>query len=104
MPSDMLILVPSRGRPENAARLLTAWAQTHAEADLLFCVDSDDETLPGYWDVTEEIAIAERKRIGPTLNDQALRHTSQYRVIGFMGDDHLPRTEHWDHLMSQTIP
>lgn len=89
----MIVIVPSRGRPENAARLLDAWEATGAVADLLFCLDNDDPALDDYPRGTP----AERLGLVGTLNHYARRYSERlFDYIGFMGDDHLPRTPHWD--------
>jgi hypothetical protein len=89
----MIVLVPSRGRPDNIRRLRQAWADTRAEADLMVLVDDDDPTLPDYG---ADVVVGPRRRIGPLLNDVALSVLDLYDVVGFMGDDHCPRTERWD--------
>jgi hypothetical protein len=38
----MCVVVPSRGRPENADRLAKAFIDTNADADLYIVVDNDD--------------------------------------------------------------
>ena len=98
----MLVIVPSRSRPHNIARLLEAWRDTKAHADLLVLVDDDDPTLDGYrdlvvdWTPGHSMIAGARQRIGPLVNEWAVRLVDDYDVIGFMGDDHVPRTEGWD--------
>jgi hypothetical protein len=48
MMRDMLVIVPTRGRPAAATRLIEAFAATGATTDLVFCVDNDDPHLPEY--------------------------------------------------------
>lgn len=98
----MLVIVPSRGRPDHIVALLRAWESTRTYAELLVAVDSDDEMLERYEMVLETapswatIHVAPRKRMAPTLNDRAMESVERYDVIGFMGDDHRPRTHGWD--------
>jgi glycosyltransferase involved in cell wall biosynthesis len=98
----MLVIVPSRGRPANVAELIVAWRQTRSYADLLIVVDDDDETLEEYRAAVDgapswvRFEVAPRKRLGPTLNDFALKNADDYDIIGFMGDDHRPRTFRFD--------
>lgn len=101
---DLVVLVPSRGRPENVARLEQAFKDTGAWDDprchLVVCVDDDDPTLSEYVDRTESVLVV-RPRLGlvGTLNEQAhwYAHVSllQPKYIGFMGDDHHPGTPGW---------
>jgi hypothetical protein len=96
----MCVLVPSRGRPSNIARLAEAWFTTGAGAHLVVCVDSDDPELLGYEALADDygfaLRVGEPSRIGPILNDVAPALAPGYDVVGFMGDDHLPRTIGWD--------
>lgn len=93
MAESMIVLVPSRTRPGNIARLVQAWSDTGATAALRVLVDDDDPTLGEYpsW-----VTVGPRQRIGPLLNEHALRLVDEVDVIGFMGDDHVPRTPGWD--------
>lgn len=93
----MVVVVPSRGRPHNVARLAQAWRDTGATADLSVLVDADDETLPGYQALgLPALHVGPRQRIGPLLNQWAPLLAKGYDVVGFMGDDHVPRTPGWD--------
>jgi hypothetical protein len=76
--SDLLVIVPSRGRPHNIADLYVAWSETtHRDASLLVAVDDDDPQLPEYQRVCSLAGI-------------------DHRAVAFMGDDHRPRTIGWD--------
>lgn len=96
----MLVIVPSRGRPENVARLeeaRSAMSVMGPEVDFLYVVDDDDPKCMEYVRLDlPQLAIVHRKRLGPTLNDMAAVNAHQYDALGFMGDDHLPRTVGWD--------
>lgn len=103
----MLYIVPSRGRPNNIAVLLNSWEATRTTARLWVCVDEDDPELPGYKKldipVWASLRVGPRMRLGPTLNHYATKYIEQCNadgvtdeVIGFMGDDHRPRTKGWD--------
>jgi len=96
--SEMTILVPSRGRPENIIRLMDAWgATTVRDTRLLVLVDDDDSKLDDYLAIPNiDIQVGPRLRIGGTLNVVAPEIAKISRNIGFMGDDHLPRTKGWD--------
>jgi len=96
--SEMTILVPSRGRPENIIRLIDAWGTTTTRnTRLLVLVDDDDSKLDDYLSIPNiDILVGPRIRIGGTLNVVAPEIAATSRNIGFMGDDHLPRTKGWD--------
>lgn len=99
----MCVLVPSRGRPSNITRLASAFATTNATASLVVAVDSDDPTLADYRIASEgygfDLVVGTPSRIGPIMNDNAPALAEAFDVVGFMGDDHLPRTEGWDVTM-----
>ncbi|MFI8942745.1 hypothetical protein [Streptomyces syringium] len=95
---DLLMIVPTRGRPDSIPAILQAWQATGATADLLFAVDDDDPQLDDYLAhraTTDDTQV--RWRIGPrlrlcgTLNAATLEVADQYRYLAFMGDDHRPR-------------
>lgn len=102
---DLLVIVPSRGRPHNIADLWVSWSETtHRSAELLVAVDDDDPTLPEYERVCSligvELVVGPRLRLTGTLNKVAVERALQHRALAFMGDDHRPRTIGWDkHLM-----
>lgn len=105
----MLVIVPSRGRPQNVKRLIEGWTETQAKATLLIACDDDDPTLDEYVEVMVkasmshqfQLFIGRRMRLAGTLNHLAVERVERAAtvpgdIIGFMGDDHLPRTPHWD--------
>ncbi|HWB35089.1 MAG TPA: hypothetical protein VHA75_03600 [Rugosimonospora sp.] len=99
--ADLLVIVPSRGRPHNIAALHDAWSvTTTGAAGLLVAADDDDPTLPGYRDVCGdrgiELTVGPRIRMVPTLNKAAVERAPHHYALGFLGDDHRPRTLGWD--------
>ncbi|MER5750605.1 hypothetical protein [Streptomyces sp. NPDC002088] len=103
--TELTILVPTRGRPENLARLWQAFVDTcEFETRLVALVDNDDPELPAYQQLADRLSeepmfrmgIGPRLRLGPTLNAAAPKWAARARAVGFMGDDHLPRTVGWD--------
>lgn len=121
MTAELLMIVPSRGRPQNVRALLEAWCETATgAADVLIALDDDDPTwneykykgwmLPGWPEGSERPlrwTMKERLRLGGTLNHVAhkmtYRYSSPYRAVGFMGDDHLPRTKGWDQRFMEAL-
>lgn len=111
----MAVIVPSRGRPQNVARLIQAWVDTETTAELVVAVDADDPTLDEYTralvgtPVHVDMVVGPRRRLGGTLNELAPYYAGlpwkdyfqrpACDVIGFMGDDHVPRTLGWDHAV-----
>lgn len=95
---DMLVIVPTRGRPGNVALQQFALRETRTTmADVLYAVDDDDPMALEYCAMDGiSVAVGPRMRLGGTLNFHALHNVDDYEVIGFMGDDHRPRTPLWD--------
>lgn len=108
---EMVWIVPSRSRPSNIERLIAGFHTTRVHTDLLVVVDNDDPELEEYLKVAGKassfewftLAVWSRLRLAGTLNYFALAMASEYEQIGFMGDDHLPRTPIWDGLMSAKL-
>ena len=111
--SDLCVIVPTRSRPANIARLIQGWEDTGATAHLLIVLDEDDPTLEDYDEVLREsrgheygflgVIVAPRKRLGPTLNHEAIAQAQRWAYVGFMGDDHLPRTAGWDDRITDNL-
>jgi hypothetical protein len=103
--SEMTILVPSRGRPKNIIRLMDAWsATTVCDTRLLVLIDNDDQKLDEYLAIPNiDVQIGPRLRIGGTLNAVAPIEATKCFAIGFLGDDHLPRTKGWDDRFLSTL-
>ncbi|OQQ12979.1 hypothetical protein B0675_39880 [Streptomyces sp. M41(2017)] len=106
MADDLLVIIPTRGRPQAVPEIVQAWDDTGATADLLFCVDKDDPELAAYKALAKDLADDQRvrfvfwarKRLCGTLNQAAVKNAPNYRYLAFMGDDHRPRaaTMAWD--------
>lgn len=106
----MLVIVPTRNRPNNMVELINSWKETAQFAHLLFAVDDDDEFLDEYKRqfianavVGMELYVGPRLRLGGTLNALSVKYTDEYSVIGFMGDDHRPRTVGWDNAVMEAF-
>lgn len=107
----MIVIVPSRGRPQNVARVASAWCDTDAfvqGAELLFAVDRDDPEFEEYAAAVQLAARVHQESITMHTSDawrpmvhkldtvaNALAAGRYADVIGFAGDDHEPRTEGW---------
>jgi hypothetical protein len=102
---SMAVIVPSRGRPQNVEALIEAWGDTwdgnNTTATLIVAIDTDDpefENYPHPGNVPSWVKVhhGPRRRLGGTLNHLAPFTAERYDVVGFMGDDHRPRTGGWD--------
>ena len=107
-----VFVVPTRGRPKNAERLLKAWENTKAVADLYFVCGIDDWYLRDYEKIdginilfnhTTADGAAEPLNFGiRTLLDDS--KYDRYDYFGFLGDDNVPRTLYWDYLLRLKLP
>lgn len=101
---SVTVVVPTRGRPKAARELALEFDATKMleSTSLLFAVDEDDPELPNYLvelaGLSHLLAVAPRIRMGPTLNRVAVQAAKDDPggIVGFMGDDHRPRTIAWD--------
>lgn len=106
--SELTVIVPTRGRPQNVAPIVEAWEKTGAFSDgasLLFVIDGDDPLRAEYVTQINRHAPGIATNFWRTepdwlpmvekLNRAALRAAESSSVVGFAGDDHLPRTGGW---------
>jgi glycosyltransferase involved in cell wall biosynthesis len=112
--TDLVVIVPSRGRPQKIAELIKAFKQTDTEALLWVAVDDNDPTRDQY-----EQVLARRPNVTidittpsphggmvKALNDVAVALANSDDppfALGFMGDDHRPRTPQWDQSYVQAL-
>jgi len=112
--SDLVIIVPSRGRPAAAAELIDAASKTcTADTQIVFAIDDNDPTLDDYIDVVQgksnaAVGIVEQPtNMVHALNSAAMAVVTTFTpppfALGFMGDDHRPRTEGWDTLYLEAL-
>jgi hypothetical protein len=109
--ADLLIVVPSRGRPQSIARLLDAVHETsRLETHLHVAVDEDDGKLPQYEAVMAKsggehdvLEIGPRKGLCGSTNDVAVRRAGEYPYLASLGDDMVPRTPGWDRALVRAI-
>lgn len=99
--TEMALIVPTRGRPDNIVRLYNALSDTNADVELVIGIDQDDPRINDYYDVVANRNISmvvspDRRRFGPTLDAIARRYAEEYEFLAWCGDDHLPKTYEWD--------
>lgn len=102
---ELLVIVPSRSRPQSLTRMVDAWDATGAfdRAALLFAVDADDPEIEEYRAAHKTVAHrpvllsvgASWQPMVAKLNRVAVQHADGAFALGFAGDDHLPRTPGW---------
>jgi len=100
---DLTMYVPTRGRPQNASGLDECFDKTVTiDSRLVFILSEDDPALNDYiaLNLNAEILIVKPQNRGfvepLNLGYRADKHQSY--AVGFMGDDHRPRTKFWDEM------
>jgi len=100
--SDLLVMVPTRGRKANCERLLKSFRETaRPGTDIAFILDDDDEaTYDGMdWGDALHGVLSPRGTLREKLNQTAAAMRDAYPVLAWLGDDHVFRTPHWDTAM-----
>lgn len=121
---DIVVLCPSRGRPDKAAEMLTSFRETAVllATEMVLVVDEDDPTLEGYLALPSQFTVPRHGPLAPpnpprimilkpneTGNLTAATNTAAARIwdddiiIGHVGDDHRFRSESWDKRISETL-
>jgi hypothetical protein len=107
---DLLVVVPSRGRPGNVARLAEALARTmNGDGELTLGLDEDDLTLPETRAAVAGALFPVSLRVGHRAtwakwtNDIAVRAAGDFRALCSIGDDHVPMTPGWDTHLIEAI-
>lgn len=89
--NTLLIVVPSLGRPQNAARLLERFLSTTTYRDgayLTFAVEDNDPTVLEYpYAYTHPVKGGSMVQ---ALNEVAVEQASNFDYLAFLGDDTLP--------------
>jgi hypothetical protein len=102
MNKDVLVIVPTRGRPDSSVEFHKEFLEKSLISDLMFAIDEDDaDNYPRIDGVLYE--VNPRMGMNGTLNHVAVKYADQYKYISFMGDDHRIRTNGWDIVMTEKI-
>lgn len=99
--NGLLTIVPTRNRVENALELLDVFYKTSTEdsSGLLFVVGTEDPRFDEYFDkipLRHIIPFPERGLVKALNYAVSQGYAEEYEALGFMGDDHRPRTVGWD--------
>jgi hypothetical protein len=101
MGNRVLVIVPSRGRPDKILDFYKSFKETSRISDLCIGLDDDDIQYPIFDNVIYE--VNPRLWMNGTLNLIANKYANDYDFIAFLGDDHRPRTHGWDYLLVKEI-
>jgi hypothetical protein len=102
MANTNLVILPSRGRPQNVERCVNALKDNSLISDFCVAIDDDQSDLyPRLDGVIYE--VNPRLRVNGTLNLVATKYADQYKTVSFIGDDHLVRSKDWDKALAEPI-
>lgn len=99
----VLVVVPSRGRPDNVQRLIdTVKATKFCDTDVIVGLDQDDAA--NYSDVITRnsdttFVVRPRQRLNAWWNQLAAEYLDVYDYMLFAGDDNVFVTNGWDWLL-----
>jgi hypothetical protein len=98
------LLVPSRSRPQNIARLWERMQATCTGATtLLVGLDADDPDLAGYPGGPGYMVQDGLRYVTAWVNFMALATIGQFDFIGTIGDDNTPETRGWDSRVTDAL-
>lgn len=105
--ASLLVLCPSRGRPDAAVATNETFTKTRANSwrtSLKFVLDADDPTAERYSDLSTIVLEPDRTgNMVKALNSAAIDVAPFYDIVGFVGDDHRFRTTGWDDAIREAI-
>ena len=110
--NDLLVAVPSRGRPQNITRLIDAMRETcTGDTHLVVGLDHDDPRLDEYLLIAEQstghvifdVQAQGLRQVVALTNFLTVPRAPYYRFVGHIGDDNVPRTIGWDSRIIETL-
>ena len=111
MDGDLLIIVPSRGRPKNIARLLDSVHELKKLTTHVYVATDDDDPDRSHYEYVfdkaqhegDVLATGMRKGLASWTNEIALEYAGRYQYLASFGDDHVPRTKGFDRALCRGI-
>ena len=103
-PADLTIFTPTRGRPKKLAPFVENFRKSiGADTKLVIVLDEDDPELDSYVQVLNNLTMSwivapptARGMVGALNFAFGEADLGLGFAVGFMGDDHFPRTQGWD--------
>jgi hypothetical protein len=102
----LLVIVPTRIRPGQCARLLDSFRETvkSPDTDLMFVTDGDDDSYGEMdWGDVLHGVLEPRAYFTEKLNVTAMAHAGLYDAIMYVGDDHVFVTPGWDDILLDAL-
>jgi hypothetical protein len=100
----IVLVVPSRERPQNIAQLWDTLEKTcRTEVTLVVGLDEDDPTRDQYPPRLAYQVRSGLRHVVPWINELAVPLAGQYRFIGHVGDDNVFKTVGWDERVRKAL-
>lgn len=99
--SKVLVIVPTKGRPDKHLEFYESFKTNSTVSDLVFVLSLGDIEYPRIPGVKYE--TVDSPTMSGKLNTTAVKYANDYDYIAFMGDDVRIRTEAWDAKMVDVI-
>ena len=95
---ELLVICPSRGRPERLRGMVQSFKETASEGtELVVYVSEDDPAVVGYRGIEGiDLHIGERLSLVGVLNKFSIEVYPDVKYYGEVNDDHVYRTKRWD--------
>lgn len=104
---DLIVIVPARDRPDAMVELADNFRETCTQGThLVFALDDDSPTVDQYEQCRPsnvELFVSGSRTMVQALNHAAFHYRDDAFAIGFMGDDHRPRTAGWDYYYCDAL-
>lgn len=104
---ELLVVLPTRNRPQNVIQFLDAFERTRTWADLAVVADEDDPgtlaRLQPPWADWLDVLVLPRSSTATKVNAAALPGSKTHRAVMFLGDDNVCRTEGWDEQIIEAL-
>ncbi len=99
--SKLLLIVPTKGRPEKHLEFYESFKINSTVTDLVFVLSHGDIEYPRIPGVRYE--TVDSPTMSGKLNTTAVKYANDYDYVAFMGDDVRIRTNAWDAKMLEEI-
>ncbi len=105
MKSDLLVVLPTRGRPGNLNRFIESFAATtELPSDLHIIADDDDHgVLNAMISSHAQMHVIPRASTAYKVNYAAVPGAKTHRAVMFLGDDNVFRTPGWDRRVIEEL-
>ncbi len=93
-----MIIIPTKGRPQNIERFIEAYKKTGAISPVVLLINNDEKNLYGKIKFPENFSIKEfsSENSAAECVNQYFQENLNHDFYGILADDIIPETEGWD--------